>query len=194
MRYPRITWLFFMLFVPATGWSQTDDQLEELAASTCQCITAKNIDKNDRNALQAQLGICMLEAAGKLNIKFDGWSQDEFRQMGEKVGLRMAMKCPSIFESFANQAIQESEGETELKGRIKAVELNDPTTLVLREESGKEHRLLWINYFAGSDDFAGDPKKLVNRTVTVQYQVSEIYFSKSKGYLASKVLTKLTVD
>lgn len=183
-----------IMLAPGKLRAQTDPQLDELAVKTCDCITKKNPDYNNQNELQAQLGICMLEAAGTIDIKFDNWTQDEFRVMGEKVGIRMATKCPAVFESFAKSAAKEDDAEIEVKGKVKDVELHDLATIVLREESGKEHRLLWINYFNGSDDFAADPKALVTKKVVITYQLMDIYVVKTKGYITSKVVTKLAVE
>ncbi|MBL7852030.1 MAG: hypothetical protein JNN04_14100 [Cyclobacteriaceae bacterium] len=189
----RFILLCIVLLSPALVRAQSMEDLDELAQATCNCISSKKIDMSNRNELQAQLGICMLESAGAMNMKFDGWSTDEFRQFGEKVGLRMATKCPSVFESFAKSAIEEKSENSEVSGKIKSVKLTDPTTVVLREEEGKEHSLLWIDYFGGSDDYAGNPESLVNRSVVIEYRLSEIYSAKSKGYITSKVITKLTV-
>ncbi len=194
----RNPFLLFMLFITAGSLkskAQTDQELEDMATATCACITAKNPDYANLTDVQAKLGVCMLESAGKMGFKFDGWTEEEFRQLGEKVGFRMASKCPKIFEVFAKKSLEEDKAaQMEVKGRVKEVELRDIATLVVREETGKEHRLLWVNYFAGSDDFTANPASLVSRMVTITYEVADVYLVKSKGYVTSKVITKLTLD
>lgn len=186
--------VFALFFWTNTAQAQTDDDLEALANKTCECITGKNLDLTQKMQVQTQLGICMLEAAGKLNINMDGWSTDDMRQFGEKVGIRMATKCPSIFQAFANAAEETQTDDVEVHGKIKSVEFDDFATLVFRENEGKEHRLLWITYFNGSDDFVTNPRLLVNKTATVTYQLVDVYMPKSKSYITSKLITKLSVE
>lgn len=186
--------LFFILLIHPL-YSQTNAQLESIATQTCECVNAKNLDLKNRKEVEIQLGICLLEAAGKNNINFESGTE-EVEPLAEKVGLKMATKCPAIFVSFANteDITQEQPTSFEVSGKIKAVELNEFGTIVLKEESGKEHRLLWISYFNGSDDFVSDPKTLINRNVTFSYEMADIYFPKTKGYITSKLIIGMKVN
>lgn len=195
MKYSAYVIVMLSLFFrPNTAQAQTDDDLEALAHQTCECITGKNLDLAQKMQVQTQLGICMLEAAGKLNINMGGWSTEDMRQFGEKVGIRMATKCPSIFQAFANADEEKQTDDVEVHGKIKSVEFEDFATLVVRENEGKEHRMLWITYFSGSDDFVTNPRLLVNKTATVTYQLVDVYIPKSKSYITSKLIKKLSVD
>jgi hypothetical protein len=166
-----------------------------MAQLTCECVNGKNLDLKNRKEVEMQLGLCLLEAAGKNNINFDSGT-DSIKPMAEKVGIKMATICPAVFVSFANTGddVQESSNTSEVSGKIKVVELTELGTIVLKEDSGKEHRLLWISYFNGSDDFVSDPKKLINKSVTVSYEMTDIYFPKTKSYITSKLIIGLKVN
>lgn len=188
-------YLFVFTLFTNQLYSQTNEQLQSMAQLTCECVNGKNLDLKNRKEVEMQLGLCLLEAAGKNNINFDSGT-DSIKPMAEKVGIKMATICPAVFVSFANTGddVQESSNTSEVSGKIKSVELTELGTIVLKEDSGKEHRLLWISYFNGSDDFVSDPKKLINKSVTVSYEMTNIYFPKTKSYITSKLISGLKVN
>lgn len=188
-------YLFVFTLFTHQLYAQTNEQLESMAKLTCECVNGKNLDLKNRKEVEMQLGLCLLEAAGKNNINFESGTE-EIEPLAEKVGLKMATKCPAIFVSFANtnEDTQEQPTSFEVSGKVKSVELTELGTLVLKEDSGKEHRLLWISYFNGSDDFVSDPKKLINKSVTVSYEMTDIYFPKTKSYITSKLIIGLKVN
>lgn len=188
-------YLFVFTLFTNQLYSQTNEQLQSMAQLTCECVNGKNLDLKNRKEVEMQLGLCLLEAAGKNNINFDSGT-DSIKPMAEKVGIKMATICPAVFVSFANTGddVQESSNTSEVSGKIKSVELTELGTIVLKEDSGKEHRLLWISYFNGSDDFVSDPKKLINKSVTVSYEMMDIYFPKTKSYITSKLIIGLKVN
>lgn len=188
-------YLFVFTLFTNQLYSQTNEQLQSMAQLTCECVNGKNLDLKNRKEVEMQLGLCLLEAAGKNNINFDSGT-DSIKPIAEKVGIKMATICPAVFVSFANTGddVQESSNTSEVSGKIKSVELTELGTIVLKEDSGKEHRLLWISYFNGSDDFVSDPKKLINKSVTVSYEMMDIYFPKTKSYITSKLIIGLKVN
>jgi hypothetical protein len=185
--------LFACSFAASVAFAQTEVELESIAKLTCECVTGKNLDFKNRKEVEIQLGLCLLEAAGKHKIDFSSGTS-EVESLGEKVGLKMATKCPSVFASFANTEEESPTNLIEITGKIKSVELTDIGTLILKEDSGKEHRLVWVTYFSGSDDFVGDPKKLLSKGVTISYETLDIFFPKSKSYVTSKVIKGLKIN
>lgn len=194
MRYLHIVLLCSSSFrAPA----QTEAEFDAIAQKTCDCITQKKPNFAIKSDVEMALGLCMLDAAQTAGLKLDLGDAKAMESLGEKVGIRMAGLCPAVFQSFVGEEADGSGAEPEyleVSGKVKSVEYGDYTTVVLQESSGKEHRLLWIHYFPGSDAYAGDPKILIGKSVTVSYSLVEVFVPKTKAYVTSKQLYGLRAN
>src|SRR6185436_1093669 len=120
----------------------------------------------------------------KLNVSIS--DSDAMEKFGRSVGMRMAGVCPKVFEGFMTDTKNSSstvEDDIEVSGSIKSVDVKEMVSLILRDDSGKEHKLLWLHYFNGSDDFVADPKKLVGKKVSATYKIVDVYSYNLKGYI-----------
>jgi hypothetical protein len=191
MRY----FLLFQLLISASAIAQSDDQLEKIAQGTCDCINQKNTDLTNKSQTEMTLGLCILNAAKDGGLALDFANTKAMEELGKTVGIRMVTKCPNVFQSFINEEESDS-GEQEyvdVTGKVRAIEFSDFTTIVLVEDSGKEHRLVWLHYFTGSDAFVDDPKLMIGKSFVVTYSLTEIYTPKQKSYLPYKLISGLEV-
>jgi hypothetical protein len=189
--------ILLLSLISVVAYGQTDAELDKIAQTTCDCITKKNPNFGNKSEVEMALGLCMLDAAQTAGVKLNMTDGKAMEELGQKVGVRMAGLCPSVFEAFVSEETKAPSAEpdyVEVSGKVKSVESGDYMTLVVQEPSGKEHRLLWIHYFPGSDAYVGDPKILIGKSVTVSYSLVDVYVAKAKGYVTSKQLYGLQAN
>jgi hypothetical protein len=182
-----------LLFCMATVAYAQDDIYKTIATETCDCVSKRGIDTSKRNEVEIALGLCMLESIQSHDVDVQLTDEAAMTAFGEKVGLQMAPICPLLFSAFMADPQEEEEVLT-LAGKIKSIEMDEFLFVILKDDSGKEHKMLWFRYFSGSDDFKNDPKKLVGKNVTVVYENQECYFPKAKTYRDSKEIRELKLN
>lgn len=171
-----------------------EDIYKIIATETCECITKKNVDVKNRSEVEMALGLCMMESFQAHEVDIDVSDEQAMTKFGEKVGMKMAPICPTVFASFIGDEEPEEPSAIELSGTVKSIETGEFLFLVFKESSGKEHKLLWLRYFPGSDDFKDEPKKLVGKKMTITYQEMECFFPKLKAYYNAKEILSLKLD
>jgi hypothetical protein len=183
-----------LLFIGLNAKAQTESEIKEISNSVCQCMEGKSNLKGKKETEMA-LGLCMLEIIQKKNLPIDISDSKQMESFGQKIGIQMVGICPSIFTALIDkQPEPPAPVAYEVSGTVKSVELTDMANLVVRDEVGKEHRMLWLSYFSGSDDFVGDPLSLKGKKVTITYLMMDVYMPKQKAYITSKQISKLVVN
>lgn len=184
--------IFFCLFVYTASAQNQDEVYKTIAKETCECVSKRNVDLSKRKDVEMALGLCMIESAQRNNMELEMSDGEAMQKLGEKVGLQMAPICPDLFRAFIDDT---EEAETlSISGKIKSIETGDFLYINIKEDGGKEHKLIWLRYFPGSDEFADDPKKLVGKSVTITYQNIECYLPKAKVYYNNKEITELQIN
>jgi len=170
---------------------------QKLAQETCDCISKKDLKDANKKSIEMALGFCLLEVIQQNGIELEITDPKAMRSFGEKVGLQMAPLCPSVFGYLideANKTESDKPQVSSLSGKIKSVEEDGFLFVTLKEDGGKETRLIWLHYFNGSDDYLTNPRKLIGKKVTIEYQSTECYLPKIKGYFAYKEITNLEIE
>jgi len=172
---------------------------EFLAEEACSCIAEKNLDNMTQEELNMELGFCIMAGMGK----YDGEDAQEvdmtdmtaMYDLGEKVGMKMAVKCPDKLMAVVGGTMEEEiEAETlKIDGVIKAVSGEDFSYVVV-EKDGRSQKFLWLRYFKGSEVLSEDPDGMVGKKVTIYYQNIECYSPKLRDYIIQKEITELTID
>ncbi len=188
-----------ILFAVSIGFvfSQTDEEMDKMSKSVCECITKKQVSFTNRKEMEIALGLCMLEGIQELKLNVSITDGDGMEKFGQKIGIRMVGICPKVFESFISEKANESdnkERDTEISGTVKEVEISNTVTLVIRDESGKYSRLLWLHYAIGSDGYTTEPKKLLGKKISATYKIVDVYSPKQKGYVTTKEITGFKVN
>jgi hypothetical protein len=193
MMTSKIVLLLVFIFCSIFGFSQTQEEISSLAQKTCDCLAVKTIDFKDKSAVQVALGLCLMDGIQNLNLQVELSDEGAMRELGRKVGVVMVGKCPSVFEVLIKDEINKrsSDGGNSVSGKVKAVEAKDYLTITLVEDTGREHKILWIHYFEGSDQYVQDPRSLKGKNVTIDYTMKEVYLEKSKEYVTSKQVVKM---
>lgn len=168
-----------------------DDINKKIAQETCDCITKQNLTNKSKEEIEADLGICMLDAVNKNKVEIDISDQEAMTNFGKKIGMLMAPICPSVFKIFMDT--KEDNSEATINGKIKSVEFDDFVYVIIKEDGGHEQRVIWLSNFSGSDSFVSDPKKLIGKNVTLKYRAVEYFAPKAKGYLSLKEIVELKI-
>ena len=150
---------------------------------------------------QAQLGLCMVEFVsadvpryeqyfGKLNFG----DQEALKSLGEQLGMQMASVCPDILMSLVSgdEATGQANApaptnEQVVTGTFVGVGTDGIPTVNIRQENGRPMKLLWLEYWPGSDDVAA----LEGKAVTLAYEFRDLYDAGTGGYVTYKVVTGL---
>ncbi len=88
---------------------------------------------------------------------------------------------------------QEWDGGEELTGAIvRMTNTGDVSYLVLKDEAGKEHELMWLRYFEGSEPLLENPEAGIGRKAMVYWVPMEVYSPKTRDYTIRKEIRALT--
>ena len=176
--------------------ANAQEDYKVMAQETCDCIVKKDMQTATKKSIEMALGLCMLEALQHHKVDIDISDGAAMQRFGEKIGIQMAPLCPEVFEFLTEEIAQSNESVPEvmtMSGKIKSLEDGDFLFITLREESGKDTRLIWLRYFKGSDEYLKNPRKLVGKNVTLKYQSIECYLPKAKGYYDYKEIIEMEV-
>jgi hypothetical protein len=215
--------LVFMLTILSANAinAQNDEQLDKMTASTCDCAEKKDFKNSDAESYQMELGVCIISALEVLpekeRKKINFTDSEGMRQLGEKIGMRMATKCPKILMMITKLELDRQKKEESIvppqipdnvdivspssslkikgtiSGTIKEVKESDFLTIVLIDNSQKEYRFIWLGHFEGESDFMGNPQSLKGKKVDIGYYENEKYVPQMKEYVSFKQIAELKV-
>ena len=208
------------LFLANVAFSQ--DVFHKMAAGTCECLKKKDIRSKPADALQVELGLCLIEQMGQneKELKKAGYnpqSLDIYEKVGEKVGLQLAVSCPEFMAVVSDMMNDENSDLKErvekrleersdapvgvkvyeaFSGEVKGVEYGDFAKISVKGADGKRKDFYWITSFDGDDDLIAleSLDKLTGKKVTVIYYEEEVYFHKMKTYLGINHITGFTIE
>lgn len=184
--------LLAILLLPLFTYAQED--FKGIAEETCACIQKKDLSAATKKSIEVALGLCMFEVIQARNIDVDISDGDAMRKFGEKVGMQMAPICPDIFTKVMDddEQLQAAPTSETFSGIIKSIEEKEFLFVTLKDESGRDVRLVWLRHVEGADEFLSDYKKLIGKKVTLLYQNFELF--NAKGYFGYKMLTALKLE
>lgn len=196
--------MFSALFL----FAQTEEQLNRMAVSTCSCLekkdsaTISNLDK-----FKVETGLCMFEVikdqpdSKELMGLFSG--PETGRQVGEKIGFRMAKLCPKVFEGLTasmsenetNELLDKRSSNTKalktVSVKVKKVEMNQLLTIISVDENDREYKFTWLEPFDGDANFIANIPKMKSKKLKITYRSAEILEPNSAEYRPVKVITKI---
>ena len=121
------------LFLLISSFICAQDYMDKITESTCEC-TIKIPEDASNQEYTARLGVCMIEAAvpyEKKLLKDYGIDMKKIDTQGEElgrlIGLKMAVKCPSVIAKMSSMLNENGEVELEsnfisLEGEITAID------------------------------------------------------------------------
>ncbi len=204
MKYKILTYLL-LLSVLSFGQSK-DKVLNDIAKSVCPCIEGKKGElKAQENTSQVEmmLGICILTAYSEhreayvkafgeeLNMDNDA----EMEKVGVDIGLKMASECPQILMMFADSdfedEIDNGSSIKQMNGKITNFKKGTFTTIEFQESTGRKHKLVWLDYFSGSE-LIEDQGKARGKSFTISFEEMEFYDPNLNEYRNYKVVRSLS--
>ncbi len=192
--------LFLCFISIASAQKEEDDIIDLLAQETCDCVGSKDLNSADPGTIEFELGMCILgalannEAAYKGKMEINMNDPESMHIIGEKIGARMAFKCPKVLMLMTKIVDKEELKPAvtkELKGIVVGVEEKEFSYIVLREQDGSEHRLMWLRYFEGSDSLVGNLRTVIGKKVQVTYESIDCYSPQAKEYFPRKEIRSL---
>ena len=182
------------------------EHIDLITDFACACIDKKELNEKDQQALQMELGLCILEGLSKVDqniidsLNLDMTDQNGMYKLGESIGIRMASRCPGTLMKVMSSADLDFEtGDfseivtNEIQGKISKVEMNELTIISLETHDGSILKLLWLRPFEGAESFIKNPKSLVNKKVEISFEEIEIFTPSLKSYLNRKEIVSLKV-
>ncbi|MFA0964905.1 hypothetical protein AB9P05_24060 [Roseivirga sp. BDSF3-8] len=205
-----------MLLLTVTGTAQSQDVMDKVAEATCECFTNQAPSIKSAEQLQMQIALCGIQAATPyakqirkqhdFNIENldDETGMEKFFEM---LALRMVSSCPAFLQYVGENLDQineiaeeddyaegESTGGGVITGTFSGLESKQFNVLYIEDESGRQHKLLWQEFFENANQVEGPAaKKLEGSRVKVYYIERDIYEPRLGEYIPMKIMRKLEV-
>ena len=181
-----------LLFSIATA-VLAQDVYVKIAEETCACISKNEFSKSSKQEIEIQLGLCMLESANNNKLEVDVKDNGAMTKLGEAVGLKMAAICPKIF-AYLIEDKKAKEQQLEIVGKLKSIVEGDFNYVIVKDNAGREQKLIWLRYFKGSDELLENMGKLAGTKVRILYADLECYSPKAKSYVKHKEIIELMFE
>lgn len=189
------------LVIAGLSTATAQDVIQKVADASCECFTDGLEEVTDKEEVEMKLGLCIFQGATpymKELKKKEGLSisnEAELEKLIEKVGMRMVVSCPA-FVNYISENYEDYEDEDEeeyyaesFEGTFKKLDAQQFNVLVVEDESGREHKILWLEHFDNASDFeGGKAKKLEGREVRITYVERDMYEPKLDEYIKMKVV------
>ncbi|MCF8255733.1 MAG: hypothetical protein K9J84_14240, partial [Bacteroidia bacterium] len=78
-----------------------------------------------------------------------------------------------------------------LEGTITDFVIEQFVTIVLKDEDGRDQKIIWLDYFKNSEKLL---KKGKNKNVVIEYEERELYNPKYEDYIKYKVATGIRYE
>jgi hypothetical protein len=174
---------------------------QKMSADFCVELNKLKLSDDFNEENMQKLGMAMLpiftkyaeEIEKELGIVLK--TQDDYKKVGEIIGQDAALTCPKfkkMTENMVQNQLEKNEETESLEGTFIGMD-NSGTLAILRvkDASGREQKILWMEYFEGSETLIKTPELLKNKKVSITFTEREIYEPKIKDYVKVKVVTNL---
>lgn len=190
--------VFAFLFFCINAKSQ--DILDVVAKEVCSCASGKKETLKDANAerMQMELGLCIISSFSshekEVTAKYGNAMETEsvMEKLGGDVGMKMAGICPDVLMMFAEMGAADDEASAEkqhstLEGQIVEIKAEQFLTVVVKDNSGRNHTMLVLTFFEDSNLLIENKLKK-NDKVSIDYWEQEFYDVKAKDFRYYKVI------
>lgn len=200
---------FALLLLPAllaTTAARAQDVLDRIATDACSCLEEQNVNDMKGEALQMQLGLCMMKAASpyekelrkQYKVDMSRLDAGAGERLGELVGMRLVAVCPSFLTMV--QQMQESEAApaaaevavAKVTGVVTSVRDRQFSTVLVKDVSGRTVELLRLEHFPNADRLAGAAATEVRGTFL--FTVKELFDPVAGTYRPHNVLVGLELE
>lgn len=186
------------LLLSITFFAQSQDVLDSISAHSCDCISKLDLNGLAKEKLTIELGLCMMKAAQpyekqlkqSYDIDMKKVDKGDGEKLGRLIGLKMASSCPS-FTDLITRISSDEPSTNSIEGTITEFITEQFVTIVIKDEDGRDQRIIWLDYFKNSEKLLQKGK---NKNVTIEYQERELYNPKFNDYIKYKVATGIRYD
>jgi hypothetical protein len=196
----QITLFILFLFLGVTSSMAQDEILDEIASQGCDCVEKLDLTGLSQDEKNMKFGFCLMEKLGNLDqaqmnaLGIDMTDQASLQKFGEKVGFRMATKCPNVMMKIAQvQSDTQIKSVSEASGTVKGITGSELSYVQIDDGTGDLNSFLWLKKVDGADAFLSNPQAMVGKKVKITFETMDIYSSKTKGYNSKKVITAIEV-
>lgn len=181
--------------------AKSQDILDVITKEVCSCANEKKEMLKDASAekSQMQLGLCIVSSFSshekEVTAKYGNVMETEgaMEKLGGDVGMKMAGVCPDVLMMFADMASDDETEEVEevpaltIEGKIIEIKSEQFLTVVVKDNSGRNHSLMVLTFFEDSNLLIENKLKK-NDKVSVEYWEQEFYDPKAKDFRYYKVI------
>lgn len=200
MNMKSIFLLLFGFLVIGSINAQSEEYLNKVADQGCQCLKGKDLSGKDINVIQEQMGMCLMNSIMSdmenftKQFEVNPTDQSSMQKAGEKIGFRMASRCPEVMMSLSSTTTTTTTttqvapaAENSISGKLTEINDGEFAQISVSSEDGSLTKLLWLEAFAGDSKLKG--KSMIGKIVTVSYEVRKIWSPSSESYISRKVIT-----
>lgn len=199
----RILWVVLVLLTSQVVLSAQESALDKVTDETCSCMAEKELDLNNKSKFEEELGLCMITAATPVLEQLgkeegiDVSDQDALTKVGEKVGAKLALSCPKLFQQmmqiYADQVEVQASAETMtvVEGQFVGLAGEEFASVQLKGSDGEIRKYLWLDNFEGASLLQSGSQDQLGKTIKVYYQEKEFFRPKSGKYEQVKVIQKM---
>ena len=186
------------LFCMVESFAQTASIKQKVMDETCGCIKKIDLEADEKTVKEA-MGMCLLTTVAPsidALLKEMGYAEKDLENEGvteevmRKIMQEMATNCPHFlslamkFNKNGNENEQEEETEKpaydgSVRGKLQNIKAKNFTILELKDDTGIDYQLIWLNRFKGDDVLVHATK---GQTLILKWRVVEIYDYKKKQY------------
>lgn len=206
-----LTLFIFCLFISTNSFSQ--GLQKKVADDVCKCLNKMDISEMPYSEFETEMAGCMLSSISGLSEKqikkekLNVYDEQSMRKFGEGVGQEMAASCPA-FEAKIMELMTENDSELlelvkeekgitpdreyhELNATLVEIKEDKFATLIIKDENGKSHELIWIKYFENSENLIENSEAWIGKTLTFKYLEYEAFLPKAGGYYKIKEVSNI---
>lgn len=191
-----------LAFVLPSFTLSAQDVLDQIARGTCDCLLEVDRKEHKGEALQMQLGLCMMKSAApyekelrkQYKVDFSRLDAGAGEKLGEMVGMRLVGVCPEFLQIVADMesapaATTVEVVTTTVTGVVTGLRDRQFSTILVKDVSGRTVELLRLEHFQNADLLAGASATGVKGTFS--YTVRELYDPVAGTYRSHNVLVGL---
>ncbi|MBL7868763.1 MAG: hypothetical protein JNM71_12175 [Flavobacterium lindanitolerans] len=180
--------------------AKSQDILDVITKEVCSCASEKKDMLKDAASekVQMQLGLCIISSFSshekEVTAKYGNVMEAEgaMEKLGGDVGIKMASVCPDVLMMFADMESESGEEIEEipaltLEGKIIEIKPEQFLTVIVKDNSGRNHTFLVLTFFEDSNLFIENKLKK-NDKVSIQYWEQEFYDAKARDFRYYKVI------
>jgi len=196
--------LVLALLLPSFMLS-AQDVLDAIARGTCDCLNGLDRTVYKGEALQMQLGLCMMKVSApyekelrkQYKVDFSRLDQGAGEKLGELVGMRLVSVCPEFLEMLAAMegdpaATVVEQVTATVTGVVTGLRDRQFSTVLVKDVSGRTVELLRLEHFQNADLLAGAGATGVKGTF--RFTVRELYDPVAGTYRSHNVLVGLELE